>query len=212
MFYFLGSMIVHCSAGIGRTGTVLLVLLLRDMLMVEGSMDPQEVLQRLRECRARLVENVPQYNLGLQIFDELLFGTNTVISSVNLQDQIGDCLKKSYALYKKAKTLPSGLTFHSASQSDFKNQNRNPAFLPADTRRVFLGMEGGDSLSQYINAVSLDGLDHPNTMIVTEHPVPATLTKFWRLVVEKKCPNVVLINTYEGYEEVLSVFILVCKV
>ncbi|KAK8746047.1 hypothetical protein OTU49_017239 [Cherax quadricarinatus] len=196
-----GGVVAHCSAGIGRTGTVLMVMLLHEMLMIHDSIDPLEVLKHLRECRARLVENVAQYNLALQIFDEVLFGAKTVISSFSLQDQTKEFLKSSSALYQKAKALPSGLTFRGASQREFYPQNRNHSILPADTQRIFLEMENGKMLSQYINAVRLNGLDHPNTMVATEHPLPSTLAKFWRLVVEKKCPNVVLINTYEGYEK-----------
>ncbi|XP_069185096.1 receptor-type tyrosine-protein phosphatase S isoform X1 [Procambarus clarkii] len=196
-----GGVVVHCSAGIGRTGTVLLVLLLHEMLMVQGSMDPLEVLQRLRDCRARLVENVAQYNLGLQIFDELLYGDNTVIPSVSAHDQMKEFMRTSHDLYQKALALPSALTFRVSSQGEYYPLNRNPAVVPADTRRIFLEMEGGEMLSQYINAVRLDGLDEPNTMIATEHPLPSMLNKFWKLVVEKKCPSIILINTFDGYEK-----------
>ncbi|KAG7175965.1 Receptor-type tyrosine-protein phosphatase C-like [Homarus americanus] len=194
-------MVVHCSAGIGRTGTVLQVLLLHEMLMVQGSMDPLEVLQRLRECRARLVENVAQYNLSLQIFDEVMYGSNTSIVSINFPQQLEDCLKKNHNLYQRAKALPSGLTFGATSQAEYHYLNRNPTILPSVSQRIFLSMENGETLSQYINAIRVNGLDHPNEMVVTEHPLPTTLTKFWRLVVEKKCMSVVLINTFNDCEE-----------
>lgn len=177
------------------------MLLLHEMLMVQGSMDPLEVLQRLRDCRARLVENVAQYNLGLQIFDELLYGDNTVIPSVSAHDQMKEFMRTSHDLYQKALALPSALTFRVSSQGEYYPLNRNPAVVPADTRRIFLEMEGGEMLSQYINAVRLDGLDEPNTMIATEHPLPSMLNKFWKLVVEKKCPSIILINTFDGYEK-----------
>ncbi|XP_042242748.1 receptor-type tyrosine-protein phosphatase U-like [Homarus americanus] len=196
-----GGMVVHCSAGIGRTGTVLQVLLLHEMLMVQGSMDPLEVLQRLRECRARLVENVAQYNLSLQIFDEVMYGSNTSIVSINFPQQLEDCLKKNHNLYQRAKALPSGLTFGATSQAEYHYLNRNPTILPSVSQRIFLSMENGETLSQYINAIRVNGLDHPNEMVVTEHPLPTTLTKFWRLVVEKKCMSVVLINTFNDCEE-----------
>lgn len=199
---------VHCSAGIGRTGTVLMVLLMNEMLVLQGSVDSLEVLQRLRDCRARLVENVAQYNLGLQIFDELLFGANTNIPVVHFPEQLTECLQHSHSLYTQAKALPSGLSFRAASAAEYHEQNRNLAILPADNRRVFLEMQDGDPVSQYINAVRLDGLDQPNTMLVTEHPLPATLDKFWRLVLDKKCPTVVLINTFEGHEWVAFRFLL----
>ncbi|ROT69632.1 putative receptor-type tyrosine-protein phosphatase S-like [Penaeus vannamei] len=72
-----GVAVVHCSAGIGRTGTVLLVLLLLDSLDLKDSIDPVEALARLRDSRARLVESFAQYSLALQILDEILFGART---------------------------------------------------------------------------------------------------------------------------------------
>lgn len=199
------SVVVHCSAGIGRTGTVLMVLLLNEMLMIHSSIDTVEVLQCLRNCRARLVENVAQYNLGLEIFDELLYGSNTSIPDIHFSDQLNMCLKNSYSLFAQAKALPNGLIFRTASKPQHRHLNRNSANLPADNRIVFMEMQGGDSLSQYINATRLDGLDQPNSILTTEHPLPATLIKFWRLIVENKCPFVILANTFEGCEQVINV-------
>lgn len=184
-----------------------MVLLLNEMLIIEDSIDPLEVLQRLRDCRARLVENVAQYNLGLQILDELLFGVTTNIQAEHFPSQLNECLNSSQSLFAQAKALPSGLNFRAASKAEYCHQNRNPDILPADNRTIYLEMQGGDPMSQYINAVRMDGLDKPNSMIAAEHPLPATLTKFWKLIIDKKCPSVVLINTFEGREKVIFPFV-----
>ncbi|KAG0712498.1 Receptor-type tyrosine-protein phosphatase alpha [Chionoecetes opilio] len=52
-----GPLTVHCSAGIGRTGTVILVLFLLDQLEARGTANPSEALTALRRGRGRLVEN-----------------------------------------------------------------------------------------------------------------------------------------------------------
>ncbi|XP_068202272.1 receptor-type tyrosine-protein phosphatase T-like [Palaemon carinicauda] len=41
-----GGVVVHSSAGIGRTGTILMVLLLQEMLKIQDSIDPVEVLAK----------------------------------------------------------------------------------------------------------------------------------------------------------------------
>lgn len=199
---------VHCSAGIGRTGTVLFVMLMQEMLRVHGRVDPLEVLQRLRDCRARLVENVAQYNLGLCVFDELLYGNATSIPLDNLNNQMKKHLSQSHELYQRAAALPSGLTYRAAKCPNLSKLNRNITVLPADACNVFLNIENGDQTSQYINAIRIHGLNYPNKMLVTEHPLPATLDKFWRMVVEQKCVSIVLINSYDGFESVRYIFIL----
>ncbi|KAK4315072.1 hypothetical protein Pmani_013686 [Petrolisthes manimaculis] len=195
-----GTVVVHCSAGIGRTGTVLFVMLMYEMLMVHGGVDPLEVLQRLRDCRARLVENVVQYNLGLRVFDELLYGNIRSISRDNLDGQLKEQMSQSHKLYQRVAAFPSGLSYRAASYPKYSALNRNTNILPADGRHIFLEIENGDPISQYINAIHLDGLNNPSKMIVTEHPLPATHEKFWRMVVEQKCASIVLINYYNGYE------------
>ncbi|KAK3873550.1 hypothetical protein Pcinc_021450 [Petrolisthes cinctipes] len=195
-----GTVVVHCSAGIGRTGTVLFVMLMYEMLMVHGGVDPLEVLQRLRDCRARLVENVAQYNLGLRVFDELLYGNITSISRDNLDGQLKEQKSQSHELYQRVAAFPSCLSYRAASCPKYSALNRNTNILPADGRHIFLKIENGDPTSQYINAIHLDGLNNPSKMIVTEHPLPATHEKFWRMVVEQKCASIVLVNSYNGYE------------
>lgn len=208
LLFLIGTVVVHCSAGIGRTGTVLFVMLMHEMLSVHGGIDPLEVLQRLRNCRARLVENVAQYNLGLRVFDELLYGNTTSIPRDNLGNQMKNQLSQSHEMYQRVAALPSGLTYHAAKCLNLSELNRNITVLPADGCNVFLNIENGDQTSQYINAIYIHGLNYPSKMIVTEHPLPATLDKFWRMVVEQKCSSIVLINSYDGFESVRYIFIL----
>ncbi|XP_069185018.1 receptor-type tyrosine-protein phosphatase T isoform X2 [Procambarus clarkii] len=192
-----GGTIVHCSAGIGRTGTVLQVLLMFEMLAVEGSFDPLEVLKHLRNCRARLVENQAQYNLSLQILDEILFGEKTIVSAEHLQNSLDSYLSNCKAQLRNIKALPSPLSYKSTSNPSFESMNRNNTILPADSQRIYLQMENGEPESQYINAVKVAGLMHTETLLVTEHPMPITLPKFWRMVVEKGSSLVILINQFD---------------
>lgn len=193
-----GGTVVHCSAGIGRTGTVLLVLLMCEMLALEGSLDPIEALIRLRESRARLVENTAQYNLGLEILEEILFGEERVVSAPDLETSLDKYLHNSLAEFRKIKALPSPLTYNSASNPAFESMNRNRSVLPADSQRIYLQIENGKIESQYINAIQVPGLNSKEAFLVTEHPLPNMLTKFWRLVVEKGCSHIILINHFDG--------------
>ncbi|XP_063613434.1 receptor-type tyrosine-protein phosphatase epsilon-like isoform X1 [Penaeus indicus] len=196
-----GGAVVHCSAGIGRTGTVLLVLLMHEMLTIDGDVDPVQILRRLRECRARLVENQAQYNFGLEVFDEILYGAQTVTTPAMLAAALPSLLQDSHTLYTRAKKLPTGLTFRIGSQASVAHLNRSQDILPADSRSIFLNTGDGQISSQYINAVRINGLDKPDTLIVTEHPLQSSVLKFWHLVIEKNCLSVILLNSYDVSEQ-----------
>lgn len=198
-----GGAVVHCSAGIGRTGTVLLVLLMHEMLTINGDVDPVQVLRRLRECRARLVENQAQYNFGLEVFDEILYGAQTMTAPSMLATALPRLLQDSHTLYARAKALPTGLTFRIGSQASVANLNRSQDILPADSRSIFLNTGDGQISSQYINAVRINGLDKPDTLIVTEHPLQSSVLKFWHLVIEKNCLSVILLNSFDVSEQVM---------
>ncbi|XP_066955308.1 receptor-type tyrosine-protein phosphatase epsilon-like isoform X2 [Macrobrachium rosenbergii] len=197
-----GGVVVHCSAGIGRTGTVLMVLLLHEMLMIEGSIDPIEVLTRLRSGRGRLVENIDQYNLALMIAEEVLFGNITTVTSVDLQNNLESLLARAPSEYEKVKALPTPLSYRYSSSQALRHLNRNPYILPSDSHRIYLEMTNGKEESQYINAVQIYGFSRLDKFLVTEHPLKGTQARFWRMIMEKKCPFVVLINHYrENAEE-----------
>ena len=202
--FLTGRTVVHCSAGIGRTGTVLQVLLMCEMLRVNNYLNSIEVLGRLRMSRARLVENEAQYNLSLEILEEILFGEEAIVSTDDILNHLDEYLSTSRIQFARAKALPSPLTFTTSNLPIFEPFNRNQLVLPADSNRCYLqartGVDGW--LSQYINAIRVPGLNRDEYMLATEHPLPHTISSFWRLVVETKCTIVILVNSLEGQDVV----------
>lgn len=56
-----GPPIIHCSAGIGRTGTVCVVDSALAHLERDGTVDMREILKNVRTDRMRMVETAQQY-------------------------------------------------------------------------------------------------------------------------------------------------------
>ncbi|XP_063863500.1 uncharacterized protein LOC135102341 isoform X3 [Scylla paramamosain] len=198
-----GGTVVHCSAGIGRTGTVLQVLLMSEMLTLKGYLNPIEVLGRLRMSRTRLVENEAQYNLSLEILEEILFGKETVVSPDDILNHMDKYISLSRIQYARAKALPSPLSFTSSDMPSFHHLNRNQLVLPADSNRCYLQPRArvNSWLSQYINAIRVPGSNRDQFTMVTEHPLPHTVSNFWRLVIETGCTIVIFINSFENQDE-----------
>lgn len=66
--------VVHCSAGIGRTGVILLVETAMSLIEAKQAVEPIDIVRRLRNQRAMLVQNASQFvfacNAIIRIFDE----------------------------------------------------------------------------------------------------------------------------------------------
>ncbi|KAK4325025.1 hypothetical protein Pmani_004370 [Petrolisthes manimaculis] len=200
--YSHGKVLVHCSAGIGRTGTILQVFLMREMLLLKERFEPLVVLTKLRGCRARLVENWKQFNLALEIFDEITFGEVTKIPVEEFISQLKHQVNASGVQLDTIKALPSPLAFKSSTFPETQAMNRNMSVLPADSRRVILQMQDGLLESQYINAVLVPYFREGHGLLVTEHPLPITIVKFWRMVLERNCSAVILIHSFDQQSEV----------
>ncbi|XP_047480810.1 receptor-type tyrosine-protein phosphatase T-like [Penaeus chinensis] len=199
-----GPTIVHCSAGIGRTGTILFVLLSLDQIQTSSYFDGLEVLLQLRNGRPRLIENTIQYNFGHRILQEYLFGIHTSFACGDFPKELPrlretESENGASALemqYKKLKNLPKVLSFIMAKNPACANRNRNPDILPADNRMVFVQSLGGGLENQYINAVKLNALDRKDAYIAAEHPQLHTMQSMWALVYERRIPVWVLLQSF----------------
>ncbi|XP_045136926.1 receptor-type tyrosine-protein phosphatase alpha-like isoform X2 [Portunus trituberculatus] len=167
-----GPPVIHCSAGLGRTGTFLLVLRLLEDMQHNGSFKPLDTLRSIRKCRANLVDNQYQYRFAHYILLEMLYGKKTrlpVHKHFN-RDILSD-------QYKDLDRVPSNLTYKWARSHD-ANLNRDITVLPPDGRQIALAKSRS---KQYVNAVRVRGSNLCDTFLVTEHPMTHTMGRCWRL-------------------------------
>ncbi|XP_022836440.1 receptor-type tyrosine-protein phosphatase mu-like, partial [Spodoptera litura] len=66
-------------------------------------------------------------------------------------------------------------------------------FVAADNFRPYLTSFQGNSFTDYINAVFVDGYTKPREYIVTEWPLVRTQGEFWSLVYDYECAAVVVL-------------------
>ncbi|KAK7077483.1 hypothetical protein SK128_027922, partial [Halocaridina rubra] len=67
-------------------------------------------------------------------------------------------------------------------------------------------MSNGTSTSQYINAVRMNNFNQADGIIVTEHPLPNTLSQAWRLMYEKNVFAWVILDTQPENEDTLKLY------
>lgn len=189
---FPGIIAVHCSAGLGRTGTLLLILLLKEAYDQLNIIEPIQILKSMRECRAGLVDSFDQFKLALLTFYEDLFGE---IGSMNMSD-----FEKNWTLYfQEADVLYMRLIKQPFNHEynygkNHISMNRNPSLLPCDPYLVlFDNVELKDN-PNYLNAIMIDVDDILSSIIVTEHPMNSTIHNFWKMIFLKNCSHLFLLN------------------
>lgn len=79
--------VIHCSAGIGRTGTYLAIAICREWLKRCASIDMTETVRRLRSQRAFAVQTSEQYQFCLLALKEELKRKNQSESRTNLNEE-----------------------------------------------------------------------------------------------------------------------------
>ncbi|XP_042206177.1 receptor-type tyrosine-protein phosphatase alpha-like [Homarus americanus] len=173
-----GPITVHCSAGIGRTGTILLVLHLLDQLNTSGFLDPHQALVDLRNGRPRLVENSIQYVFGHKLLLEVLSDIKTSFTcSAFLSEVEGLRVPQPpsntsliHQQYQKIKSFPKNLKFNFGLNPECAHLNRTRNILPADSRIVYLQNLTGSANGFYINAVRVNALEQTDAYIVADYP------------------------------------------
>ncbi|XP_047484446.1 receptor-type tyrosine-protein phosphatase epsilon-like isoform X2 [Penaeus chinensis] len=204
-----GPLLVHCSAGIGRTGTILLVLHALDQLEAAGLVSMRDGLLELRKARPLLVENVVQYRFAHQLLHEILCGETTSIPCGSFLEELerlrtpqtpgGTSVLQEQ--YQRLRDFPKGLTFSFAKRPEFAHLNRDPEIVPADGRMIFLYVLTSDSCSQYINATFVNGFDKKDEFVAMEHPMEHTLDTAWRMIYERKMPVWILVHAFPDHDK-----------
>lgn len=76
-----GPIVIHCKAGIGRTGTFILIHYLRKQIQLGNYLDPLDTLRTMRQSRSGMVQNKKQFRFVLNIIKNLP-RNNTIIRNI----------------------------------------------------------------------------------------------------------------------------------
>ncbi|XP_023810039.1 receptor-type tyrosine-protein phosphatase C isoform X4 [Oryzias latipes] len=222
---FSGPIVVHCSAGVGRTGTYIGIDAMMEGLEAEGRVDIYGYVVRLRRQRCLMVQVEAQYILIHQaLLEHNQFG-ETEISLSELHSTLSTLTQgapdsESTLMEEEFERLPSFKTWRTCNTGvteENKAKNRCASVIPYDYNRVLLRLDEGrshdsapdddeeeessdeeeDDSAKYINASYMDGYWDQNAFIVAQTPLPDTVNDFWQMIYQQKVPNIVMLSECE---------------
>ncbi|XP_029987578.1 receptor-type tyrosine-protein phosphatase C isoform X2 [Sphaeramia orbicularis] len=220
--FFSGPIVVHCSAGVGRTGTYIGIDAMMEGLEAEGRVDIYGYVVRLRRQRCLMVQVEAQYILIHQaLLEHNQFGETEIIlpelhsTMTTLKQKNAD--SEPSLMEEEFERLPNyktWRTYNSGITEENKKKNRCSSIIPYDYNRVLLKLdeehsrasdpdddeeeessdEEDEESTKYINASHIDGYWGPRTFIAAQTPLADTVADFWLMVYQKKASAVVMLS------------------
>ncbi|XP_062594902.1 receptor-type tyrosine-protein phosphatase F-like isoform X2 [Saccostrea cucullata] len=198
-----GPLIVHCSAGVGRTGAFIVIDAMLERIKHEKTVDIYGHVTCLRAQRNYMVQTEDQY---IFIHDALLEAVtcgNTEVPARNLsvhiqklmQPEPGETVTGMELEFKRlANMKASPNRFVSANLPVNKFKNRLVNILPFESTRVALQPIRGVDGSDYINASFIDGYKYRQAYIATQGCLAETTEDFWRMLWEHNSTIIVMLT------------------
>ncbi|KAK0064948.1 receptor-type tyrosine-protein phosphatase alpha, partial [Biomphalaria pfeifferi] len=206
-----GTLIVHCSAGVGRTGTYIAIDTQLEKAKSEGIIDVFNFVHLMRTQRVNMVQTLEQYVFVYDCLLEALICGDTTISLRAFPDVYSDLCQfdadisktKLEEQFEILKLLSTTIERDESStaltpENIFKNRCKN--IIPANRCRPYL-MTSCEGCNDYINAVFLNSYCKKDHLLVTQMPLPNTVTDFWRLIYDHKSYCIVMLNEVERNDD-----------
>ncbi|BFZ11376.1 hypothetical protein BsWGS_14415 [Bradybaena similaris] len=205
--------VVHCSAGVGRTGTFIALRNVMRQAEDTGYVDVFTTVKMLRQNRVNMVQTAEQYEFLHKSAQVAILCLDTTVSAsdvhnriqtLSLPSEFGNTkLDQEFQAVSKICSGDDQRAVNNGAPHDdvstvYENsltvanvaKNRFTHILPKEYYRVML-QAGGDGAGDYINAVFVPSFTKPRQHILTQLPLPTTVADFWRMVTQYKVSLIV---------------------
>ncbi|KAI1891504.1 hypothetical protein AGOR_G00144490 [Albula goreensis] len=232
--FFSGPIVVHCSAGVGRTGTYIGIDAMMEGLEAEGRMDIYGYVVKLRRQRCLMVQVEAQYILIHQaLIDYNQFGEteitllelHSILTTLRQRDNSSEPTLLE-AEFQRLPKYKNWRTSNTGSNEENKKRNRYSSVIPYDYNRVLVKLEEDNSResdldedeeyssdeddedsTKYINASYIDGYWGPRNLIAAQGPLADTIADFWNMIFQKKAKAIIMLTEcMEGNKEFCSAY------
>ncbi|XP_052807070.1 hemicentin-1-like isoform X2 [Mya arenaria] len=195
--------IVHCSAGVGRTGTFIALDYLFDQGKVDGKLNVPETVNLLREQRISMIQTKEQYLYLHDAITEILDPVGQIFTPENSLRLLSTATEER-KLIKEFKVITNSIvnvkTDIEGNDYDLKKmpdgvlpenicKSIDQTVIPDDLFRPLIST-GND----FINAVYIPTYRDAEKYIVTQYPLQNTVLDFVRLLWDHSIEDVVLLD------------------
>lgn len=187
-----GPIVVHCSAGVGRTGTYIVLDAILKQMEQKKVLNIFGFLRHIRTQRNFLVQTEEQY---IFLHDALVEAISSCDTNLTI-DQISACCGDDNFLAEQFQLItsyvPKDINLLSATKP--VNIAKNRMIAPLEGSRAHLTPKPGIDGSDYINASWLFGFRRLRDFIITQHPLSNTIKDFWQMIMDHQVQTIVCLS------------------
>ncbi|XP_074661395.1 uncharacterized protein LOC141914037 isoform X2 [Tubulanus polymorphus] len=208
-----GLVLVHGSAGAGRTGCYIATEQLLEKAKKDGLVNVFDMFRKLRQQRPEMIQNMKQYILVHQILlEELVLGpvaypTRSFRESYEerkatrpVSRNVSDKIEEQFLVLKASAPIQDEESLAVAKLLNNVYKSRYEDILPEAQYQPQLSHKG------FINASFVHTITDDNVSITTQSPMPNTITDFWQMIFDYNCEIIVMMHqeypqdpTYASY-------------
>ncbi|KAI6646629.1 Receptor-type tyrosine-protein phosphatase F-like [Oopsacas minuta] len=211
--------LVHCSAGVGRTGTfICLDVILQQLAAVEKSVDIWKETSRLRIKRNYMIQEYLQYEFVHQAINEHIQFGDTECSAADFPKMVAHLhevtdenpykvgMSRLEIEFRKLQLRVIQTQHSHAKLNENAGKNRFINTMPFDSNRVKLNPLPGIVGSDYINGSYIDSDKTHWAFIATQGPLKSTMEDFCRMLIEHNSNVIIMLseNTEDKTEDYFS--------
>nr|XP_034320791.1 uncharacterized protein LOC105332872 isoform X4 [Crassostrea gigas] len=177
-----GPILVHCSAGIGRTGTYIAIDVLSETGKTHNKINIAEYVKKMRRNRMNMVQTYEQYKTIFLTLHEMFKAQPTVLCTAEFLHKSqtdSSAFKKEFQKLLAVRPLYTEKDYKVTSQF----HDLSASVHPLDRYVLFL-TSNIPKRGRYINAISVPSFTHQTAFILTNFPTQGGAVDFLRLITD----------------------------
>ncbi|XP_056002215.1 receptor-type tyrosine-protein phosphatase mu-like isoform X2 [Ostrea edulis] len=201
-----GPTLVHCSAGIGRTGTYIAIDALHRAGKKDKKINIAEYVKKMRENRMNMVQTYEQYRTIFLALNDMVKAPTAVQTEAQFVQKAEEIrndkpvnqsdLGKEFQTLMKVRPSYTDADYKLALQSG----SDRTRILPLDKYSLYLSSSVGNR-GNYINAITLPSYDNHDAFVVTQYPQTGDAVDFLRLLTDHESNTVICLDAMRESRE-----------